>query len=59
VLKWVARDHHNPDERRKMLETPETPGTDVDEGTGTEEGGGEGNGGQEEGGEGGGGEESA
>jgi hypothetical protein len=40
-----------------MLETPETPGTDVDEGTGTEEGGDE-NGGQE-GGEGGGGEESA
>ena len=39
-----------------MLETPETPGTDVDEGTGTEEGGG-GDGGQE-GGEGG-GEESA
>jgi hypothetical protein len=42
-----------------MLETPETPGTDVEEGTGTEEGGGDGNGGQEEGGEGGGGEESA
>jgi hypothetical protein len=41
----------------RMLETPETPGTDVDEDAGTEEGGGEENGGQE-GGEGG-GEESA
>jgi hypothetical protein len=41
----------------QMLETPETPDTDVDEGNGTEEGGGEENGGQE-GGEGG-GEESA
>jgi hypothetical protein len=42
-----------------MLETPETPGTDVDEGTdtGTEEGGGEENGGQE--GDVGGGDESA
>jgi hypothetical protein len=40
-----------------VMETPETPGTDVDEGTGTEEGGGEENGGQE-GGDGG-GEESA
>jgi hypothetical protein len=41
-----------------MLETPETPGTDVDEGTGTEEGGDEG--GQEGGGDvGGGGEETA
>jgi hypothetical protein len=38
-----------------MLEAPETPGTDVDEDTGTEEGGGEENGGQE--GETGGGEE--
>ena len=41
-----------------MLETTETPGTDVEEGNGTEEGGGDGNGG-EEGGESGGGEESA
>jgi hypothetical protein len=30
-----------------MLETPETPGTDVDEDTGTEEGGDGGDGGQE------------
>ena len=40
-----------------MLETPEIPGTDVDEDTGTEEGGGEENGGQE--GDVGGGDESA
>jgi hypothetical protein len=39
----------------RMLETPETPGTDVEEGNGTEEGGDEGG---QEGGEGG-GEESA
>jgi hypothetical protein len=44
--------------RRAMLETPETPAPDVEEGNGTEEGGGAGNGG-EEGGEGGNGEESA
>ena len=40
-----------------MLETPETPGTDVDEDAGTEEGGGEESGGQE--GDTGGGDESA
>jgi len=40
-----------------MLETPEAPEIDVDEGNGTEEGGGDENGGQE--GDMGGGEESA
>jgi hypothetical protein len=34
-----------------MMETPEAPETDVDEGTGTEEGGGDESGGQEGGGD--------
>jgi hypothetical protein len=47
------------EERRAMLETPETPAPDVEEGGGAPEEGGGGDGGQEGGGDEGGGDESA